>query len=178
LGLALGLAAGVSPGPLLALVVREASQKGALAGVLAATAPLVTDLPVILLAWLLSRELPPALLQAIGVFGGLWLLFTGLKGFLQKGPPKTAAPSGSLKAGILANLANPHMYLFWFSVGTPLLAELGPRAVFFLLGFYLALVGSKAAIALFAGRLPAIGKFADLLLAAAGLWLILRSAGL
>ncbi len=177
LGLSLGLAAGLSPGPLFFLVLREASQKGAKAGVLAALAPLLTDAPVVAAAWLLAGRLPPVWLRPVGVFGGAWLLYSGLSG-LFKSDKNAPPPSGaaSLKAGVLANLSNPHMYLFWFSVGTPLLAELGGRAVYFLLGFYLTLVGSKVLLALFAGRLPALGKLADLLLALAGAWLILRSA--
>ena len=177
LGLSLGLAAGLSPGPLFFLVLREATRKGPRAGVLAALAPLITDAPVVAAAWLLAEGLPKEILRWVGVFGGGWLVYSGLSGLLRpepkaKGPPEAA----SLKAGVLANLANPHMYLFWFSVGTPLLAELGPDAIFFLLGFYLTLVGSKVLLALFAGRLPRLGRLADLLLALAGAWLILRSA--
>ena len=179
LGLSLGLAAGLSPGPLLFLVLREAARRGPRAGVLAALAPLITDAPVVAAAWLLAARLPPGFLRLVGFFGGAWLLYSGLSGLFGGreggGPPPEAA---SLRAGVLANLSNPHMYLFWFSVGTPLLAELGGRAVYFLLGFYLTLVGSKVLLALFAGRLglPALGKLADLLLALAGAWLILRSA--
>jgi len=175
LGLSLGLAAGLSPGPLLFLVLREAARKGSKAGVLAALAPLLTDAPVVAAAWLLARKLPPEFLRGVGVLGGLWLLYTGARGLFA--PPKEAeAPAAeSLKAGVLANLSNPHMYLFWFSVGMPLLARLGNAAALFLLGFYLTLVGSKAALALLAGRLPALGRAADLLLALAGAWLILRS---
>jgi len=178
LGLSLGLAAGLSPGPLLFLVLREATQKGPKAGVLAALAPLLTDAPVVAAAWLLAARLSPEFLRWVGVFGGLWLFYTGVRGLFAP-PKKTPAPAAaSLKAGVLANLANPHMYLFWFSVGTPILADLGTRAVFFLLGFYLTLVGSKALLALLAGRLrlSALGKLADLLLALVGVWLILRSA--
>jgi len=42
LGASLGFAAGVSPGPLLAIVLREALRHGAAAGMRAALAPLVT----------------------------------------------------------------------------------------------------------------------------------------
>ena len=175
LGLSLGLAAGLSPGPLLFLVLREAARRGPTAGALAALAPLVTDAPVVAAAWLAAGRLPEGALRLVGLFGGLWLLYSGLKGLLGKASPPSAAPAESLKAGVLANLANPHMYLFWFAVGTPILASLGSRAVFFLLGFYLTLVGSKVLVALFAGRMPALGRAAELFLALAGAWLILRS---
>ena len=46
--LTLGLAAGVSPGPLLALVVSATLERGFGAGLRVASAPLVTDLPIIL----------------------------------------------------------------------------------------------------------------------------------
>ncbi len=175
LGLSLGLAAGLSPGPLLFLVLREATRKGPRAGVLAALAPLFTDAPVVAAAWLLSGRLAPELLRAIGALGGFWLLFSGVRGLFTPPREPKAPDAQSLKAGVLANLANPHMYLFWFGVGMPLLARLGGGAVLFFLGFYLTLVGSKIALALLAGRLPALGRVADLLLALAGAWLILRS---
>ncbi|MEI6633029.1 MAG: hypothetical protein WCP22_04325 [Chlamydiota bacterium] len=49
-GVVLGLSAGLSPGPLLALVVSQTLAHGVREGVKVAFVPLVTDLPVILIA--------------------------------------------------------------------------------------------------------------------------------
>jgi threonine/homoserine/homoserine lactone efflux protein len=56
----------------------------------------------------------------------------------------------------LANLLNPHPWLFWLTVGTATLAKAmaasGLAAAAFLGAFYLMLVGSKLLLALMAGR--------------------------
>ena len=58
LGLSLGLGAGLAPGPLLALVIRSSLQDGIAAGVRVAFSPLLTDVPIIVVAVLLAASLP------------------------------------------------------------------------------------------------------------------------
>ena len=69
---------------------------------------------------------------------------------------RTDAPARSLAKAVAVNLLNPHPYLFWFSVGAPLLLKgwrEGPAAAaLFLTGFYVCLVGSKLLIAALVGR--------------------------
>lgn len=48
LGAFLGLAAGTSPGPLLAVTISETLQHGKWEGIKVAVSPLITDLPIIL----------------------------------------------------------------------------------------------------------------------------------
>jgi threonine/homoserine/homoserine lactone efflux protein len=59
---------------------------------------------------------------------------------------------GSLKRGIILNLLNPHPYIFWISVGGPMVGKamrLGISwAILFVLGFYIMLVGSKVVVAI------------------------------
>ena len=70
LGLSLGLGAGLAPGPLLALVIRSTLQDGMAAGIRVALSPLVTDVPIIVLAVLLAASLPDEALGALGIVGG------------------------------------------------------------------------------------------------------------
>ena len=62
----------------------------------------------------------------------------------------------SLVKGVLVNALSPHPYLFWFSVGGPLLnkaATLGMAApIGFLASFYLLLVGAKITLAILVGK--------------------------
>ncbi len=178
LGLGLGLAAGLSPGPLLALVLREALRHGPGAGARAALAPLLTDGPVVLAAWFLAGRLDPKGLWPLGLLGGAYLAYAGARGLLTPAGAGAAPAPKSLRAAVVANLTNPQMYLFWFTVGLPLLAGLGRGAGPFLLGFYLALVGSKAALALAAGRagqkLRVLARAGDLLLLGVGVGLLIR----
>ncbi|WP_457638011.1 LysE family transporter [Oceanithermus sp.] len=182
LGAALGLAAGISPGPLLALVVREAVSKGAAAGMLAATAPLITDSWVVFLAWTASAALPGWLLSAVQAAGGAYLVYLGIAGLrLSTGaaPAESGKTASSLRAAVLMNLTNPHMYAFWFLVGSPLLHKLSGSGVWaFLAGFYTFIVGSKMVIAVLASRLrhtpagPASAAISNLALLGVGVYLL------
>ena len=159
-GLVLGLAAGISPGPLLTLVILESLRGGLAAGVRVAFAPLVTDLSIVVATlWLLGGiGRNPILLGLIALLGGCYLLWLAWEGF--SGPdlsaPFPSAPSASLWKGVLANFLSPHPYLFWALVGGPLMAAAWPRhgwgVTAFAAGFYLLLVGSKVAVAVLVGR--------------------------
>ncbi len=63
--------------------------------------------------------------------------------------------SNSLGKGILVNALSPHPYLFWFSVGGPILRRaihLNFEApIVFIGSFYILLVGSKILLALLVG---------------------------
>jgi len=152
-GLVLGFAAGVLPGPMLGLVIRETLQHGRRAGYSVAMAPLITDAPIILAALLIVGAVPDWGARALGIAGGGFLIWMGLDAL--RAPPPGDAPSspwGSLWRAMLTNWLNPHPWLFWLPVGGPLLVAAwraaGPAAVAaFLLGFYGLLVGSKVVLA-------------------------------
>jgi len=71
--------------------------------------------------------------------------FQGVKLHLQ--PPRSYA----LRKGVLVNVLSPLPYLFWLSVGAPLIykaqAEHGMAPVLFILGFYTLMVGLKILLA-------------------------------
>ena len=62
----------------------------------------------------------------------------------------------SLQKGVAANLLNPHPYLFWLTVGAPILwhawATSPVNAAGFLVAMYGCLIGSKMLVALLVGR--------------------------
>lgn len=158
-GLALGLAAGVAPGPLSALVVSQTLSYGVREGVKVAAAPLITDLPIILLAALLGNTLAsrPLPLGILSLAGAGYICFLGWESICIKpaDQPPPASIANSMSKGILTNLLNPHPYLFWITVGTPLLLKTWAGGVWgamlWLIGFYLMLVGSKIGLSLLVG---------------------------
>jgi len=158
-GLALGLAAGVAPGPLSALVVSQTLNFGVREGVKVAAAPLVTDLPIILLAVLVGNTLAsrPLPLGILSLAGAGYICFLGWESIrIKPADQKSSATiANSISKGILTNLLNPHPYLFWITVGTPLLLKTWAGgawgAMLWLIGFYLMLVGSKIGISLLVG---------------------------
>lgn len=192
-GLGLGLAAGVSPGPLMALLVGQTLRYGTREGLKVAAAPVLTDAPIVaasllVLAQLAARE---KVMGAIALAGGaylLWLAWGSLRfrGFESR---TEGAPSSVLKA-LATNLLNPHVYLFWIAVGAPMTVEAWRRqpawAVAYMAGFYAALVGSKLVLAWLVGRsreaLSGRGyvwamRGAGALMAAVAVWLLRDGIG-
>ncbi len=162
IGLILGLAAGISPGPLLMLVISETLRHGTGAGVRVALSPLITDLPIILVTVLLLSRLSDyqAILGLVSLLGGCFILYLGYESLrardIDVGDKAAQRAPRSLAKGILTNALNPNPYLFWIGVGAPTLTKAtaaGPAApALFLLGFYGLLVGSKVLLALVVGR--------------------------
>jgi threonine/homoserine/homoserine lactone efflux protein len=159
-GTVLGLSAGFAPGPLLTLVITQTLRHNMKEGIKVALAPLITDLPIILAAVFLLTHLTDfeGILGAISLIGGFYVLYLAYES-LFTGPVNLVfaeSPPQSIKKGVLVNALNPHPYLFWMTVGAPLIVKanadspLAPLA--FLGSFYIFLVGSKVALALITAK--------------------------
>lgn len=157
-GLSLGLGAGLTPGPLMTLVVTSALERGFGAGARVAVAPLLTDAPIVILTVALVSSVSSGVLRAIGVGGGVVVVAVGLWMIVSNSAePKGDDPgSGDVWRGVLVNVASPHPWIFWVGVGAPLLVAAWRNSVAFglafLAGFYSLLVGSKIAMAWIVGR--------------------------
>ncbi|MEU8195817.1 LysE family translocator [Microbispora amethystogenes] len=184
MGLSLGLGAGVMPGALLTLVITASLRGGFRAGVRLACVPLLSDLPVVLLAVTAVGALPEALLRVLSVCGGLYVVYLGVETLRETRtalPPRPGedAPSSAreILRGVVVNLLNPHPWLFWIAVGSPVFLAAWDRAPAYALGFagafYLVLVGSKVALAgaVGAGRHRLTPRGYRLLLGASGVLL-------
>ena len=165
-GAGLGLSAGLSPGPLLALVIAQTLAYSVREGVKIAAA-LLSDTPIVLAALALTgllagRPLPLGLLT---LCGAAYLGWCGVESLRFRpgadGDGQDARPR-SVRKGVLANFLNPSPYLFWGGVGAPLLTRYwtagGGAALAFLAGFYACLVGAKVLVAWISGRVgPVVG---------------------
>ncbi len=154
-GLVLGFSAGISPGPLLALVVSQTLRHNFKEGVKIAVAPLLTDVPIILLTTtlLISVKEISTILGLISLCGSVFLCYLAWETIRQTDVQidlNKAAPRSYFR-GAATNFLSPHPYLFWITVGAPLVMKgyqeqyLNP--VFFLCTFYLLLIGSKIGVA-------------------------------
>jgi threonine/homoserine/homoserine lactone efflux protein len=163
LGLTLGLSAGISPGPLLALVVTASLRSGLGGGLWVALSPFITDAPIIALTVFLVNRLPADALRWVGTAGGLVVIWLGieiLRSVRGAGLPGDAAGAGhprrELWRGVLVNALSPHPYLFWATVGAPALLggwRASPwHALAFLASFYALLVGTKMTVAWLVSR--------------------------
>lgn len=155
LGVLLGLVAGLAPGPLLALIISQTLRYGLREGFLTAVAPLVTDVPIVLLSWWLISRMSDLgwTLGVLSLAGGLYLIYLGAETFrsvdVQIGEVQNQPRS--LAKGSLVNFLNPHPYLFWITVGVPFVVESSRVSslvpVLFVFFFYIFLVGSKIGLA-------------------------------
>ncbi|WP_291347792.1 LysE family transporter [Desulfobacula sp.] len=166
IGTILGLSAGLAPGPLLALVISETILHDIRAGIKVALAPLVTDLPIIVLTVFILSRLSGfhGILGVISLVGGMLVLVMGIQGMKAKGVEidiQKASPR-SLTKGILVNMLSPHPYLFWLSVGAPTMTRANDKHVFaaaaFVISFYVLLVGTKIVLAILVGESKAFLK--------------------
>jgi len=159
-GTVLGFSAGFAPGPLLTLVISETLQHDVKSGVKVALAPIITDLPIIIVTLFVLSKLSNFhnILGVISLAGGFVILTIGYESIRTKGIElsiREAKPK-SLTKGLLANALNPHPYLFWFSVGAPIMTKamsLNISALLaFIISFYSFLVGSKILLAIVTGK--------------------------
>lgn len=159
-GVLLGLSAGFSPGPLLALVVSQTVRHGFREGAKVAFAPLITDFPIIVLSILLLSRFSAhrEILGLASVAGGSFLVYLAYENVKTAGMDvawEEEKPRSLLK-GALVNALNPHPYIFWMTVGGPLIlrgASEGPLSPVLFVGSFLGcLVGSKVMLAVAVGR--------------------------
>jgi threonine/homoserine/homoserine lactone efflux protein len=194
LGAGIGFVAGVTPGPVLTLVVAETFQGGWRRGAAVAAGPLLADGPIIVVAVFVLAQLPPVAVRGLSLVGGGFLLYLAASTFwssrraqLTRDGPGSARTT--LLKGWLARVLTPNAYLFWFLVGAPLLVRAGQddwlAAPAFLLGYYSTIVGSNVVLALalhrwvglFSERLyRGLLLFASGVLAAYGIGMIGRGA--
>jgi threonine/homoserine/homoserine lactone efflux protein len=156
MGSFLGLASGTSPGPLLAITISETLQHGKWEGVKVAVSPLITDLPIILSVLFVLSHLTSSnfIIGIIAFFGAAYLIYSGVESLkIKKNSIEfDLEKKDALKKGIIVNFGNPHPYIFWISIGGPIiLKSLNTHVsatILFIIGFYLFLVGSKVVVAL------------------------------
>lgn len=157
----LGLSSGLSPGPLLILLVSETLKHGLWAGLKVSLAPVFSDLPIVLICYLVLQQLQEldGVMAVISGLGGLLLLYMGYQTFKVALHPveinAKGKPSG-LKQAVLVNFLNPSPYLFWLLVGMPTVLAAKADSIGWALGFvavfYTLMVASKAGLAILLSR--------------------------
>ena len=166
MGAVFGLTAGISPGPLLTLVISETLRHNKTEGVKIAVAPLITDIPIVLLTIFILSKMASSdiVLGIISILGGIFIAYLGYDSIKSKGIEIDIQnlKLKSIRKGIIVNILSPHPYIFWLMVGAPITIkayQASPVAAFaFIISFYVLLVGSKISIALVVDRSRAFLK--------------------
>jgi len=159
-GVALGVYAGFSPGPLLALVISQTIKYGPKEGVKVAFAPIITDFPIILVSTLLLIRLSNYkwILGIVSILGVVFLVYLAYRSIRTRGVEVNIdeeVPYSFMK-GAIVNALNPNPYVFWITIGAPTiikgLAGSYIAPVLFVGSFFGCLVGSKVLLAAIAGK--------------------------
>lgn len=165
---AIGLTAAASPGPYQTYLISQSLQGGFRRSAPITLAPLITDLPIILLSLFLLDRMPPYFLRVISLVGGLFVLYLayGLWKSWRAGsnPGQAASTSAgsSLGRGVIANFLSPGPYLFWALVNGPILLAALRQSLLhgaaFLFGFYGVMILSLLAIAFLFSQVRRLGE--------------------
>ncbi len=158
-GILFGFAAGTSPGPLLVVLINETLKHGKTNGIKVALVPLIADIPIVLITLYATSLFQhfENMTGFISIAGALYLMFLGYEYISAKDfePNLAIAKPRSFQKGIITNALNPHPYIFWLTIGCPLIIKASVAGIIapaiFLIGFYFALVGSKIVIAILIG---------------------------
>lgn len=155
-GVGYGFVGAAEPGPFQAYIISQALKLGWRRTLNAALAPLISDLPIILLVLLVLSQIPPSMQRFLHVASGLFLAFLAWRAWSswhRRGPEvrvSTAFSDRTLLKAVMMNLLSPGPYIYWSLVAGPSLLAGWRNApmsgVGFLIGFYGALVGTLAAI--------------------------------
>jgi threonine/homoserine/homoserine lactone efflux protein len=180
-GILLGLSAGLAPGPMLTLVVTQTLRYGGAEGLKVSLAPLATDLPIVLASLIILGRLTDfeAVLGGITLAGSLFVFYLAYETYQTDASDLdfTQDRPRSLRRGIIINFLNPHPYLFWITVGAPIVIRAGEVSAIapalFVAAFYVLLVGSKMGLALVVGKSRAFLTSRNYVYAMRGLGILL-----
>ena len=148
------------------MVVSHTLRLGVLDGIKVATAPALTDAPIIIVAVLFVGQLArfEPVLGIISLLGAAFLLYLAYGSFRvsEVELDETQVEPRSINKGFMANILNPHPYLFWFVIGAPKPLEAADiswlTAAAFIVGLYVCLIGAKILVAFLVGRSRAFLK--------------------
>ena len=135
----------IQPGPFQAYILSQSLAKSWRQTFPLAFAPLISDIPVIIIVLLVLKKLPHAALPILQCCGGVFLLYLAISAYkdwriyyLVK--EKEVRIQKSFFKAVIVNLLNPNPYLGWSLVMGPLLIKAwgnNPiRAVVLLIAFY------------------------------------------
>lgn len=160
-GLILGGTAAAQPGPMLAYLLSQTINNGWRRTLPAAFAPLISDIPIVLLVILVLTRTPDWSLHLLRIIGGFFLLYMAYGAFISYKTAVSATPQiqqtshkGVFNAALM-NFLSPNPYIFWATIAGPIFIAGWRQApgygLSFVLGFYLTLIGGFIAfIVLFA----------------------------
>ncbi len=155
-GITFAFAAAVQPGPLLTYIISQTIKKGWRSTLPAAFAPVISDVPILLLVLFLLSNVSDNFIIVLRIGGGIFLLYLGINAFnsWKKYDANESASNESsqqtLLKAVVVNLLNPAPYLGWSLIMGPLFLEgwkIEPiNGIALIFGFYITMITTLAGI--------------------------------
>jgi len=160
-GITYAFAAAVQPGPLLTYIITQTLKKGWRSTLPAAFAPVISDIPILILILLLLSTMPDSFIFILRLGGGLFLLYLGFRAFKSwqafDADQTILNESGqqTLFNAVFVNLLNPAPYFGWSLILGPIFLEgwkLAPiNGIAMIIGFYATMILTLAGIIILFG---------------------------
>jgi threonine/homoserine/homoserine lactone efflux protein len=127
-GITYSFACVVQPGPFQAFLFSQSIKNGWRKTIPLVFAPLMSDLPVILLVLLVLTNVPHEVLQVLQIVGGLFLLYLAYNAYqawrsFTPNIEEEIAPQFTVFKAVLVNVLNPNPYLAWSLILGPMLIK-------------------------------------------------------
>jgi threonine/homoserine/homoserine lactone efflux protein len=159
-GISYAFACVVQPGPFQAFLFSQSITNGWRKTIPLVFAPLISDLPVIILVLFVLTNVPHQVLWVLQCFGGAFLLYLAFNAYktwrtFNHNVTPDVSPQQNVFKAALVNFLNPNPYLGWSLVMGPLLikgwSESPANGIVLLIAFYSSMViYSIAMVVLFA----------------------------
>ena len=159
-GISYAFACVVQPGPFQVFLLSQSFTNGWRKTIPLVFAPMLSDLPIIILVLLIFSKVPQEVLLILQCFGGVFLLYFAFNAYktwcnFTQSINQDITPQRNILKAVMINLLNPNPYLAWSLVLGPLLIkgwnESPLNGILLLLAFYsFMVIYSIAMIMLFA----------------------------
>jgi threonine/homoserine/homoserine lactone efflux protein len=150
IGITYAFAAVVQPGPFQVFLLNQVLSKGWKRTLPAAFGPLISDIPVSIIALLLLNNFPHNIISLLQAAGGLFLLYLAFSSYKTwknyKLDPNNEFHSGqtTLMKAVIVNLLNPNPYIGWSLILGPLFLkgwhESPANGIVIIVSFYVILI--------------------------------------
>jgi threonine/homoserine/homoserine lactone efflux protein len=167
LGITYAFAAAIQPGPFQTFLISQTLKNGWKKTLPAAFAPILSDIPIIIVILLLLTRIPPGFLAFLQIGGGLllfYLAFDSFKSFLkfeELSKQKKSRSDKTLFKAVMVNALNPNPYLGWSLIMGPLFIkayrEASINGAVLIIGFYVTMVLCQMGIIMLFGLTKNLG---------------------
>jgi threonine/homoserine/homoserine lactone efflux protein len=166
-GISYAFACVVQPGPFQVFLFSQSLTNGWRKTIPLVFAPLMSDLPIIILVLFVLTKVPHEALLILQCFGGVFLLYLALSAYktwyyFNQNVNQDISPQQNIFKAVMINLLNPNPYLAWSLVMGPLLikgwSENQVYGIILLIGFYSSMIIFSMAMVIFFAATRNLGQ--------------------